>query len=96
MLMTGQSATQKAMAEEVLGQLAGGAEFERMAQTYSEDGTRDVGGDWGWIGRNTLAGPLEKTAFNMPIGRISNIIDYGGNYYILKVEERQGDDPFPR
>ena len=87
---TGQSATQKALAEEVLGQLAGGAEFERMAQSYSEDGTRDVGGDWGWIGRNTLAAPLEKIAFNMPIGRISNIIEYGGNYYILKVEERQG------
>jgi len=87
---TGQSATQKALAEEVLGQLAGGAEFERIAQTYSEDGTRDVGGDWGWIERKTLAAPLEKIAFNMPIGRISNIIDYGGNYYILKVEERQG------
>ena len=87
---TGQSATQKALAEEVLGQLAGGAEFERIAQSYSEDGTRDAGGDWGWIGRNTLAAPLEKIAFNMPIGRISNIIDYGGNYYILKVEERQG------
>ena len=87
---TGQSATQKELAEEVLGQLAAGAEFERVAQTYSEDGTRDVGGDWGWIGRNTLAAPLEKIAFNMPIGRISNIIEYGGNYYILKVEERQG------
>ena len=87
---TGQSATQKALAEEVLGQLAGGAEFEQIAQTYSEDGTRDVGGDWGWIGRNTLAPPLEKIAFNMPVGRISNIIDFGGNYYILKVEERQG------
>ena len=87
---TGQSATQKALAEEVLGQLAGGAEFERIAQSYSEDGTRDAGGDWGWIGRNTLAAPLEKIAFNMPVGRISNIIEYGGNYYILKVEERQG------
>jgi peptidyl-prolyl cis-trans isomerase SurA len=81
---TGQSATQKGLAEEVLGQLAGGAEFERIAQTYSEDGTRDVGGDWGWIGRNTLAAPLERIAFNMPVGRISNIIEYGGNYYILK------------
>ncbi len=87
---TGQSATQKALAEEVLGQLVGGAEFERMAQSYSEDGTRDVGGDWGWIERKTLAAPLEKVAFNMPVGRISNIIEYGGNYYILKVEEREG------
>jgi len=87
---TGQSATQKALAEEVLGQLAGGAEFERIAQTYSEDGTRDAGGDWGWIERKTLAAPLEKVAFGMPVGRVSNIIEYGGNYYILKVEERQG------
>jgi peptidyl-prolyl cis-trans isomerase SurA len=87
---TGQSATQKALAEEVLGQLAGGADFERIAQAYSEDSTRDIGGDWGWIERKTLAAPLERVAFNMPIGRISNIVEYGGNYYILKVEERQG------
>ncbi len=87
---TGNAAAQKALAEEVLGQLAGGAEFERMAQTYSEDSTRDLGGDWGWIERKTLAAPLEKIAFNMPVGRISNIVDYAGNYYILKVEEKQG------
>jgi len=85
---TGNSAAQKAMAEEVLGKLASGAEFDRMAQVYSEDSTRDMGGDWGWIERKTLAAPLEKVAFNMPVGRISNIIDYAGNYYILKVEDK--------
>ncbi|PYJ79155.1 MAG: peptidylprolyl isomerase [Verrucomicrobia bacterium] len=87
---TGNSAAQKAMAEEVLGKLASGAEFDRMAQIYSEDSTRDMGGDWGWIERKTLAAPLEKIAFNMPVGRISNIIDYAGNYYILKVEDKHG------
>src|SRR5207249_2572496 len=87
---TGNSAAQKAMAEEVLGKLASGAEFDRMAQVYSEDSTRDMGGDWGWIERKTLAAPLEKIASNMPVGRISNIIDYAGNYYILKVEDKHG------
>src|SRR6266542_2902149 len=87
---TASAPAQKALAEEVLGKLAGGAEFDRTAQVYSEDSTRDNGGDWGWIERNTLAGPLEKIAFNMPVGRISNIIDYAGNYYILKVEDKQG------
>jgi peptidyl-prolyl cis-trans isomerase SurA len=87
---TGNSAAQKAMTEEVLGKLASGAEFERMAQIYSEDSTRDVGGDWGWIERKTLAAPLEKIAFNMPVGRISNIINYAGNYYIFKVEDKRG------
>ena len=87
---TGNSAAQKAMAEEVLGKLASGAEFDRMAQIYSEDSTRDMGGDWGWIERKTLAAPLEKIAFNMPVDRISNIIEYAGNYYILKVEDKHG------
>src|SRR5213594_1697117 len=87
---TGNSAAQKAMAEEVLGKLASGAEFDRMAQIYSEDSTRDLGGDWGWIERKTLAAPLEDIAFNLPPGRISGIIDFNGNYYILKVEEKRG------
>jgi len=87
---TASAPAQKSLAEEVLGKLAGGAEFDRMAQIYSEDSTRDNGGDWGWIEHNTLAAPLEKFAFNMPVGRISNIIDYAGNYYILKVEDKRG------
>ncbi len=87
---TASAPAQKELAEEVLGKLAGGAEFEQMAQMYSEDSTKDNGGDWGWIERKTLAEPLEKFAFNMPVGRISNIIDYAGNYYILKVEDKHG------
>jgi len=87
---TASAPAQKALSEEVLGKLAAGAEFDRTAQVYSEDSTRDNGGDWGWIERNTLAAPLEKFAFNMPVGRISNIIDYAGNYYILKVEDKRG------
>jgi parvulin-like peptidyl-prolyl isomerase len=87
---TASAPAQKELAEEVLGKLASGAEFEQMAQMYSEDSTKDNGGDWGWIEHKTLAEPLEKFAFNMPVGRISNIIDYAGNYYILKVEDKHG------
>jgi len=87
---TGNSAAQKAMAEEVLAKLANGAEFDRTAQVYSEDSTRDLGGDWGWIERKTLAAPLENVAFNLAVGKISGIVEFGGNYYILKVEDKHG------
>ena len=89
---TASAPAQKELAEEVLGKLASGAEFDQVAQMYSEDSTKDNGGDWGWIERKTLAEPLEKFAFNMPVGRISNIIDYAGNYYILKVEDKHGGE----
>jgi parvulin-like peptidyl-prolyl isomerase len=86
----GNAASQKAMAEEILGKLAGGADFARIAQMYSEDSTRDLGGDWGWIERKTLAPPLEKVAFSLPKGKVSNIVELSGNYYIVKVEDRRG------
>ncbi len=57
---TGNAQAQKSLAEEVLGKLAAGGEFEQTAQIYSEDSTKENGGDWGWIGRNTLAAPLEN------------------------------------
>jgi peptidyl-prolyl cis-trans isomerase SurA len=88
----GNSAAQKAIAEEILGKLADGAPFDRMAQMYSEDATRDAGGDWGWIERKTLAPPLEKVAFNLPPGRVSHVIELEPNFYILKVEEKRGGD----
>lgn len=86
------NAAQKSLAEELLGKLAAGSPFDRIAQMYSEDSTRDVGGDWGWVERKTLAAPLARVAFSMPVGKISNIIELGGNYYILKVEEKRGGD----
>jgi peptidyl-prolyl cis-trans isomerase SurA len=83
-------AAARSMAEEILGKLATGAEFDRMAQIYSEDSSRDSGGDWGWIERKMLAGPLEKVAFSLPVGKISNIIEFKGNFYLLKVEDKKG------
>src|SRR5438045_4258224 len=87
---TSDPAGQKAMAEEILSKLVNGAEFERMAQIYSEDSTRDLGGDWGWVERGTLTAPLEKVAFNLRPGKVSNIIQHAGNYYILNIEDTRG------
>jgi peptidyl-prolyl cis-trans isomerase SurA len=88
----GQAAAQKALADEIFAKLANGAEFGHLAQIYSEDSTREQGGDWGWIERKTLAAPLEKVAFNLPVGKVSHVIDFSGNYYILKVDEKHGGD----
>jgi parvulin-like peptidyl-prolyl isomerase len=88
----GQAAAQKQLADEIFTKLANGADFNHLAQIYSEDSTREQGGDWGWIEHKTLAGPLEKAAFSVPVGKISHIIEYSGNYYIVKVEEKRGGD----
>ena len=91
----GANAAQKAMAEEIRAKLITGADFDKMAQMYSEDSTRDLGGDWGWIDEKTLSAPLTEAAFHLKPGEISNVIELGGNHYILKVEARQGGEVKP-
>lgn len=77
------------MAEEIRGRLKSGADFERMATMYSEDSTQDVGGDWGWVDRNTLNEELNAIAFSLKAGDISGVKKIGSSYYILMVEARK-------
>ena len=83
------AATQRAIAEEIRTKLASGADFERMAQMYSDDSTRDVGGDWGWIERDTLTERLSDEIFKLKAGEISKVVELGDFYYILMVEARK-------
>ena len=77
-------------AEEIRQKILSGAEFDRMAQMYSEDeATSDLGGDWGWIERNMLNEQLTKIAFSLKPGETSQILELGGSYYILFVEARK-------
>ncbi len=83
-------ANKEQVAEEIRQKLTTGADFDRMAQMYSEDeATRDAGGDWGWIERNTLNEQLTKAAFALKAGEVSPIIKIQGSFYILMVEARK-------
>jgi parvulin-like peptidyl-prolyl isomerase len=92
---SGGMAAQKTMADEIRSKLITGADFDKMAQMYSEDSTRDLGGDWGWVDDKTLSKPLSDVAFSLHPGEISKVVDLGGNFYILKVEARQGGEMKP-
>ena len=92
---SGGGTAQKSMADEIRAKLITGADFDKMAQMYSEDSTRDLGGDWGWIDDKTLSPELSQVAFSLKPGEISKVVDIGGNHYILKVEARQGGEAKP-
>ncbi len=79
----------KQMAEEIREKLSAGGEFDRLAQMYSDDSTKETGGDWGWIERKTLNEELSKVAFSLKKGEISPIISLDNSYYILMVEDKK-------
>ena len=83
------AATKRAMAEEIRGKIADGADFAGMAQMYSEDSTAEVGGDWGWIDRKTLNAELNSVAFGLGPGQLSRVVQLGDSFYIMRVEARK-------
>ncbi|XHR28980.1 MAG: peptidyl-prolyl cis-trans isomerase [Chthoniobacteraceae bacterium] len=85
----------KELAEELRKKIAGGGDFANMAQMYSEDTSKETGGDWGWIERATLNDSLANPAFALKPGHVSNVIDLGTNYYLLYVDSRKPADSKP-
>lgn len=83
------SSGKKKMAEEILHKIKEGAQFEQLAQMYSEDSSQETGGDWGWIDHKTLSEELTNAAFKLKAGETSPVIEVGGNYYILYCEARK-------
>lgn len=84
------STDKQGIAKEIREKIAGGAEFDRMAQMYSEDpNTQEVGGDWGWIERGTLNDQLTSVAFSLRPGEVSPVVQISGTYYILMIEAKK-------
>jgi peptidyl-prolyl cis-trans isomerase SurA len=83
--------TGRQMAEELRLKAVGGADFDKLAQMYSEDSTQDTGGDWGWIDKRTLNDSLTKVAFSLKPGETSQVIELAGSYYLLYVQEKKAE-----
>ena len=77
------------VAAEIRQKLADGADFAGMAQMYSQDSTAELGGDWGWIDRKTLTPELNRAAFSLSPGELSDVIQVGDAFYILRVEAKK-------
>ncbi len=82
-------AAQRQHAEEIRSKLVKGEKFDQLARMYSEDSSREAGGDWGWVDKKTLNEGLTKVAFRLKIKQVSEIVDQDNTLYILMVEERK-------
>jgi peptidyl-prolyl cis-trans isomerase D len=89
-------------AEDVLKKAKSGANFGDLAKEYSEDTSKDRGGDLDWIVRGQTVPEFEHAAFSLPIGSVSDLVKTQYGFHIVKVIDRQAartqplDEVFPQ
>ena len=86
---------QKKKAEDLLAQTKGGADFAELAKQNSEDpGSKDQGGDLGFVKKGTFVPEFDKVLFDsdLPPGQIyPQIVESQFGYHIIKLLEVKGD-----
>jgi peptidyl-prolyl cis-trans isomerase D len=84
------SAKARKKAESIRDEAVKGKDFAQLAKQYSEDpGTKDHGGDLGYLTRGQLVPEFEQEAFSLEVGEISKVIQTPYGLHILKVDEIQ-------
>lgn len=68
--------------------LKGGENFAFVAQKYSNDPSRVMGGDMGYLHKGMLDPAVEERAFSMDANTTSEIIEKDIGYFIVRVDEK--------
>lgn len=84
----------KQKAEKLLADLKGGADFATLAKENSDDpGSKEKGGDLGWVGHGQMVPEFEQAAFALQPGQLSEVVKTQFGYHILKVFETKSNLP---
>ena len=85
----GQDEDAKRLADRLIDQIRGGANFAAVAQQFSQSPSAAVGGDIGWVSSSQLAPEIGGAIDKMKPGEMSYPIRTPGGYYILYLRERR-------
>jgi peptidyl-prolyl cis-trans isomerase D len=77
----------RSLAEKVLAQVKNGADFSLLARQFSEDSSKEDGGDLGYFSRGKMVQPFDDAVFSLNKGEISGIVSTSFGYHIIKLED---------
>jgi peptidyl-prolyl cis-trans isomerase SurA len=83
-------AAKQTRALEVLEQLRSGADFAQLARRYSDGPEAADGGELGWFAQGSLTPELDRAAFSLGDGEISEPVESPAGWHLVTVEQREG------
>ena len=75
--------------ESVLKQARAGADFAKLAQEYSQDGSAAQGGDLNYFTKEQMVPAFSSVAFSLKPGQISDVVTTQFGYHIIKVTDHK-------
>ncbi len=84
-----QEAEVRALADRLIDQIRGGANFSAVAQQFSQSPSAAVGGDIGWVVPSELSPKLGEALAKMSPGEMSYPIRTPAGFYILYLMDRR-------
>jgi parvulin-like peptidyl-prolyl isomerase len=84
-----------ARAQELVEKARAGEDFAALARANSQAPSRTHGGDLGQLTQGEINPDLEKVAFALPVGSVSDPITVEGGYRILKVTAKTSGSTVP-
>ena len=75
--------------ESVLKQARAGADFAKLAQEYSQDGSAAQGGDLNYFTKEQMVPAFADVAFSLKPGQISDVVTTQFGYHIIKVTDHK-------
>lgn len=79
-----------ALAATILEKLKNGADFNLMADEYSDEpGVKKSHGVLGWFTWGTMADPFQKAVWEMKPGEISDVVETRFGFHIIRLNERR-------
>lgn len=80
-------------AEEVLRRVRAGEDFAALAREFSADpGSKDEGGELGWMSRGETVAPFDAAMFALQPGQTSDLVETNYGFHIIQVEERRAQN----
>ena len=66
--------------------------LRELAGEFSQDGSRENGGDLGWFRRGDMVSSFEDAAFNLAVNEISEPVESPYGFHIIKVTRRRSGE----